>query len=93
MPIFNEQKLREEIIKIWGEHGAHCEVFDDLVKKNRFQNIEMFFLGQFEVYYNELEWDIEEARQKAYQNTIKHFNELPDWEFALQQFKNNYNEN
>lgn len=33
MPIFNEEKLREEIIKIWGEHGAHCEIFDDMLKK------------------------------------------------------------
>ncbi len=93
MPIFNVKKLRKEIIKIWGEHSAHCEVFDDLVKKNTFQNIEMFFLGQFEVYYNKLEWDLEKAREISYKNTVNHFSGLSDWESALQQFKNIYNEN
>lgn len=29
--IFNEESLRKEIIKIWGEHGAHCEVYDMLL--------------------------------------------------------------
>lgn len=33
MGVFNEQKLREEIIKIWGEYGAHIEVYDMLLKK------------------------------------------------------------
>lgn len=31
--MFDENKLREEIIKIWGEHGAHCEVFDMLIQR------------------------------------------------------------
>lgn len=31
--IFNEQSLRAEIAKTWGEHGAHMEVFDMLLKK------------------------------------------------------------
>ena len=31
--MFDENKLREEIIKVWGEHGAHCEVFDDMLKR------------------------------------------------------------
>lgn len=26
--IFNEVTLREEIVRIWGEYGAHVEVFD-----------------------------------------------------------------
>jgi hypothetical protein len=30
--MFDEKKLREEIVKTWGEHGAHCEVFDMLLK-------------------------------------------------------------
>lgn len=30
-PIFNEDALRQEIIGKWGEHGAHCEVFDMLL--------------------------------------------------------------
>lgn len=33
MKQFNEQKLREEIAKTWGEHGAHIEVFDMLLKR------------------------------------------------------------
>lgn len=33
MEIFNEQKLRAEIAKTWGEHGAHIEVYDMLLKK------------------------------------------------------------
>lgn len=53
----------------------------------------MYFLGQFEVYYSKLEWDLEKSREVSYKNTIKHFNGLPDWESALQQFKNIYNEN
>lgn len=31
--IFNEQKLREEIKSVWGEHGAHMTVFDSMIKK------------------------------------------------------------
>ena len=57
------------------------------------EQVEMYFLGQFEVYYNELLWDLEKALEKAYRNTLRHFNGLPDWEFGLQKFKNNYNEN
>lgn len=33
MEIFNEQKLRAEIAKTWGEHGAHIEVYDMLLNK------------------------------------------------------------
>lgn len=33
MEIFNEQKLRAEIAKTWGEHGVHIEVYDMLLKK------------------------------------------------------------
>ena len=29
--IFDERKLRDEIVKVWGEHGAHCEVYDELL--------------------------------------------------------------
>jgi hypothetical protein len=31
--IFDEEALREDIVKVWGEYGAHVEVFDFLVKK------------------------------------------------------------
>lgn len=31
--IFNEIKLKEEIAKQWGEHGAHMEVYMDLLKR------------------------------------------------------------
>lgn len=33
MEPFNENKLREEIVNAWGEHGVHIEVFDRLLKK------------------------------------------------------------
>lgn len=33
MEIFNEQKLRAEIVKTWGEFGAHIEVYDMLLRK------------------------------------------------------------
>lgn len=33
--IFNEQELRKEIAKMWGEYGAHVEVIDMLIKKNK----------------------------------------------------------
>ena len=26
-PMFNEDALRDEIHKVWGEHGAHAEVY------------------------------------------------------------------
>jgi hypothetical protein len=29
--MFNEDTLREEIVKVWGEHGAHIEVFDHIL--------------------------------------------------------------
>jgi hypothetical protein len=32
---FNEQSLRDEIIKVWGEHGAHLEVYDNLLKNKK----------------------------------------------------------
>lgn len=33
--IFNEDFLREEIAGHWGEHGAHIEVYDELLKRSR----------------------------------------------------------
>lgn len=33
MEIFNEQKLRAEMVKTWGEFGAHIEVYDMLLRK------------------------------------------------------------
>jgi DNA-binding transcriptional MerR regulator len=33
--MFNEKTLREEIIKTWGAHGAHVEVFDAILEKNK----------------------------------------------------------
>lgn len=39
--VFNEDRLRADIVKTWGEHGAHVEVYDrilselDLVRKDR----------------------------------------------------------
>lgn len=33
MEKFDENKLRSEIVKTWGEHGAHCEVFDMMLGK------------------------------------------------------------
>lgn len=29
--LFNEDSLREAIVGVWGEHGAHAEVFDHVV--------------------------------------------------------------
>lgn len=31
--VFDEWALRLEIIRIWGECGAHCEVYDMLLRK------------------------------------------------------------
>lgn len=33
--LFNEDSLRRGIIEIWGEYGAHCEVFDTLCSSLR----------------------------------------------------------
>lgn len=32
MGVFNEQRLRNEIIETWGEHGVHAEVYNRLVR-------------------------------------------------------------
>lgn len=29
--VFDEQALRSEIVRVWGEYGAHVEVFDMLI--------------------------------------------------------------
>lgn len=62
----------------------------DIQRYFSWEYIEMYFLGQFEVYYSKLEWDLEEARKEAYENTLKHFNSIPKWETALEKFKNTY---
>ena len=28
---FNEDSLRADIVKVWGEHGAHIDVFDHML--------------------------------------------------------------
>lgn len=33
--IFNEDSLREAIVSIWGEHGAHIDVYDHILAKAR----------------------------------------------------------
>ncbi len=35
MPIFNEDSLRADIAKTWGEHGAHIDVFDTILRLAR----------------------------------------------------------
>jgi len=30
--LFDEQTLRAEIVRVWGEHGAHVDVFDHIVR-------------------------------------------------------------
>lgn len=30
--VFNEDTLRSEIVRMWGEHGAHVDVFDHILK-------------------------------------------------------------
>lgn len=30
--LFNEEALRREIVGVWGEYGAHAEVFDTLLR-------------------------------------------------------------
>jgi len=31
--MFDENKLREEIARVWGEYGVHMEVYDMLLKR------------------------------------------------------------
>lgn len=33
MKIFDEKQLRKDIVKMWGEHGAHTEVYDMILRK------------------------------------------------------------
>jgi hypothetical protein len=33
--VFDEQALRVEIVRIWGAHGAHADVFDSILKDRR----------------------------------------------------------
>lgn len=74
----------------WGE--TRWDEIVNITPNYPWEQVEMYFLGQFEVYYNELDWDIEEARKVSYKNTVNHFSGLSDWESALQQFKNTYEE-
>lgn len=30
--VFNEDNLREAIVSVWGEHGAHVDLFDFMLK-------------------------------------------------------------
>lgn len=32
---FNEDSLRAAIVSVWGEHGAHADVFDHIVNEAR----------------------------------------------------------
>jgi hypothetical protein len=36
MKIFDENTLHEEIVSKWGEHGAHIEVYNALLRKTQF---------------------------------------------------------
>jgi hypothetical protein len=33
--LFNEDVLRENVAKVWGDHGAHVEVLDELIRRAR----------------------------------------------------------
>lgn len=33
-PLFNEDTLRAEIVRVWGEYGAHVEVFDMMRRRS-----------------------------------------------------------
>ena len=33
--MFNEDSLRAEVVKVWGEHGAHIDVLDHIIKLAR----------------------------------------------------------
>ena len=54
------------------------------------KHIEQFFLGQFEAYYNGLDWDIEEARRVAYKKTVTYFSGSDVWVTALEKFQTKY---
>ena len=30
--VFDENSLRADIVKVWGEHGAHTDVFDHMLR-------------------------------------------------------------
>ena len=32
--VFDERYLRSDIVKVWGEYGAHAEVFDGIMAVN-----------------------------------------------------------
>ncbi len=38
MATFNEASLRADIVKAWGEHGAHVDVFDAILAKASLAN-------------------------------------------------------
>lgn len=37
MTLFNEDSLRADIARVWGEHGAHIDVFDHMLNQARRQ--------------------------------------------------------
>ena len=44
MKVFDETTLEKEIHKIWGEAGAHADVYRELLKRNKQHKEELRFL-------------------------------------------------
>ncbi len=65
MFVFNEQKLREEVVSIWGPAGAHVEVLDDIL--SRAHKVDVFakvWINKFESLADASRGDT--AGQRAY---------------------------
>lgn len=51
--IFNEQSLRADIVKQWGEHGAHIDIFDMMLKRVVYRKYNKSKHKRALIYFNE----------------------------------------
>jgi len=65
MELFNENSLYAEIVKVWGESGAHADVFREICKK---ANIELDLNAEIE---ESLEDQIRRIYQEEGRNKLK----------------------
>lgn len=42
---WNEDNLRADIVSVWGEHGAHVDVFDHMLKRLREERPEIRYVA------------------------------------------------
>lgn len=82
--LFNENSLRADISKTWGEHGAHIDVFDMMLKKMK----EVPALIEIDVQPMTTEeparWSVKINSKERSGFPDEEFPDLPTWADALE---------